>query len=985
MPVAKQDRDATVNNPAPAFSPAFAEAIVPVTPILAEASANHSSTATSFFSEAALANNAVRMFYLDLYFRFINPYYGLIFRSAPTFNEDSLLEIESTDFKLACALRLQLYSAGARSAFAYGNEPLARLCLSEALSNAGRIYDSLGDDDSPFETMDADPDQPNIPLTTVEAARGFVLLSSCFKSVSWKRGLHYLHIATGLLSRRDRAAMVGPRMDVSVSPASSLPRSPMSTFVRAARFVPLSKLTPLQELFEFLDIRYSQTIFGRSLQQQVHAYGKTAEHPAHINGMLAFQTPGDGTPPWETPALFRGIFDHPISVRTGLMMLGWNLISRTFFIRTEPAGWLDGRPMITFVPFLFPDELRPKATEPFDTWQKAAEGAVRMPIGTVDDARAVLAEIVVMRDLLNHGRELRCSPEDTPTEAGRSPEALGGGGGGGDSAVVIPTEPILFENVTWTGPFGYYILCAMLETWTGNPIWALAFGNRAVALLRAQERLHGRASFIYVDAPVFPLVSLGEMFHLLLLSSAHSHRHVPTAVVAPPPTPKLFDQEEFPELLSRPVPLPLPSIALRPGMMPPPSNARSPPSTSTGSPSSATTGSPPSTATGSPSTSTGSPPSATTGSPASASTGSPPSATASPPPPIDGSAPLPRFESCSIPDELREQSFRSYGQLVEILRYYLERGSCFSPTFLHTAIRLYRETGIHLGKFGPAVLIEEEAAATAPALPPPGPSHKRPYDQDRPSPLALFPDANPVLSFYPSKAAPGHAPAHATFAPACGPALAPPAPVSTLVAPLPPPTMTFRLTAGPPPDPHPPIPQPKPPSPPSPAPGSAGPPLTALPNPATVPAYAPSAAPIMCTHPPYPSPPHHPVGTLPPIPAASAPPHHPAVHTGVPFSTGFYATPLDTVPAYPQLSLPSVPLPLSAMTVQPMRGCLQPPVAMPMPIPTTPIRAQPMPSAVQTYHHPVDRPGIIPFFPRVNLFALYPPILYRYGLQTGRG
>ncbi|KAJ4455024.1 hypothetical protein PAPYR_10094 [Paratrimastix pyriformis] len=856
------------------------------TPILADATTT-SSEVTSVLSENALATNSVRMFYLDLFFRFINPYHGLISRSVETFKSENLLEIERINGKLADALRVQLYSAGALSAFSYGNPPLARLCLSEALNNAGHIYDTLGDEPD-FEEEDMTLEHPNIPQATVEAARGFALLSACFRSSSWKRSLHYLRIAAGLLSRcsfmplshlvtafnqpflftRDAAHLLGasgnaalanaatsllqalsissapanpPRLpspatiplaqppacpDSEAQPAcpeteeppplppascnqsrppqpqmqshaglselletisSSLAHSPLSSFLRTARFVPSCTMTPLQSLFEYCDMNYSQTIFMQALQQQVRFREKAlGAPPSHFGGVLAYQR-AVGPLPWEFPTSTTGSFDHPLSVRMGITVTIWNMITRTFHVRISD-GFVTGRPLVSFSPFNYmEDDKRPfnEDEEPFLQWPEASHPALDM-----EDARAVLTELLLMRDMIradDAGCEMSSSatappapapPQPTPddTEAPPDPEdametespeaaaaAATSSAPDADAAPMSPPAsppetpprpapaPALLCDVPfdqepadmkssvdvasdelsrWMAPFGYYVLTAMFETWTGNPSEALRFANRAVALLRAQQQLYGRPSFMFIDSPIFPLVALGEAYHFLLTTSHKSpaeqphqqpvaqggcqtdanknliHLLLSDPSFQPAPSP----DETVPGHARIPFPLPLPSMA-RPPVDPTPM----PPEPAHPSPV--------------PGTVKARVEPLDHNSPSSPSSPESPNNPTTPPEPC-------RSAACqfTISRDLVDLSFHNYGQVVELLQCYAERGISCSDYCARAARRLYRKTGRVLGKLAASAVIEHDAddmshhpvapLGTGP-LPEPSPTHKR--------------------------------------------------------------------------------------------------------------------------------------------------------------------------------------------------------------------------------------------------------------------
>lgn len=484
---------------------------------------------------------------------------------------------------MAQALRVQLYAAGALSAQAYGNLPLARLCLSEALSCAGLVFDALSDrlGDGTGDDGDDDDDddedaaaQGSLSLASVEAARGFAMLSTCFKSSSWRRSVHYLRIASGLLGRasalplsgaasatgapfvlkdafaalslndsgmcpshrmltagpavaaaiatpqphtsplispfdpepgvriallepdppaatatativaapatdtsgvpsaasphlvpshptaRDDIKRGSPIVDLPESPSPSSPpngattsaassaspsvsgsppfpsvtsvtaptsppeafdplgapsitagsggpaaaratwfstvsaalaTSPLTAFLRCARFVPTASLTPLQRLYEFCDFHHMKTLFTRALVNQCRArqQRKLAECPTlarrcrHCCASLAYyheQTPGGsggsggagvgvgggsaaGTAappaaimpaelaPWQVQASLGG-FDHPVSFRLGINVVVWNVITRTFFVRcNNPLESDILGPAVRFDPF----------------------------------------------------------------------------------------------------------------------------------------------------------------------------------------------------------------------------------------------------------------------------------------------------------------------------------------------------------------------------------------------------------------------------------------------------------------------------------------------------------------------------------------------------------------------------------------------------------------------------------------------------------
>ncbi|KAJ4459270.1 putative Lysosomal acid lipase/cholesteryl ester hydrolase [Paratrimastix pyriformis] len=692
-------------------------AIIPSTPILPDASSlDTSTTALSFLSEAALANNSVRLFYLDLYFRFVNPYFFLLFRPLRDFEEQNLVVLQRQNSCLADAMRIQLYSAAALAASAYGNTPLADLCRHEALGIAGCLYDRIGgaptdqlmmsdrhdvvDDDS-SSTDEGDGvlvcprvrPRPPSP-TAVEIARAFALLSSCFR-YSPPRSTHYLNIAWRILEpsnavplgafinhvarlhvrpflthsegdivpdsatipildpptpRRplsppvphppsapaaaDDPASSPPRPHVGSPPGKYFPpstviisRTPISVFLHRSTFVPSDTMTPLQGLVEFFVVNYVRTLFFRDLCEELKARG----WPTSDLGLVVFPRPPGDPPPIESAG--------PLSVRMGTMVMVWNLLIHTFYVRVSPEGTADGRPPMTFLPFK-----RTAASSGADH-ERTVSRPPPLPAVT---AQAIWGELMLMRDMIHsESCGLDLALDDPPSPSPPTP------------TVPTPTSPppphsrphaapapapsdagLLSDSLArWMAPFIYSVMCALFEAWVGNHLESLAFANRAMAVHQAQELKHGRASYIYVDSTIFPLVALGECYHYLLLHG----RLAETTGSAPSPSP--YDGVLL--TMSPPYPPPPP----RDYLTPPPSPV--PDTTTNGS--------------------------------------------QAPPPP-----PAPRY---ALSPALADRSYRNFGRVVETLQLFAERGpgpACYSH---RTVSRLYREVGLALGKVQPPSIV----------------------------------------------------------------------------------------------------------------------------------------------------------------------------------------------------------------------------------------------------------------------------------------
>ncbi|KAJ4455023.1 hypothetical protein PAPYR_10093 [Paratrimastix pyriformis] len=1075
----------------------FAQAVVPFNPASASLP---ESAAPVVLTEAALATASVRMFYLDLYFRFINPYTGLISRSVHSFSEESLFEMERSNLRLAQALRLQLYAAGALSAFAHGNAPLARLCLSEAVSNAGLVFDAIGDVDDSMQMEDIHSGDTH-PLSTVEAARGFALLSSCFKDSSWRRALHYLRIASVLLGRVSLMPLSnfvsffnqpfqfidqlrrpgpllltsGPSAPASSSAAptpgtipppthtlriaeapgssgnsppeshqqnspivhspdspeeistttttssssstqqppsqqsapslppppfspprgstgyppdhadgptggpqqpqpnplcpnsgwlatisSSLAHSPLSSFLRCAHFVPSTSLTPLQILFEYCDLHFSQVAFGQSLERQVFQREQEAKKtggagdrttPCPFTSQLAFHMPGS-RPPWEMPTSTPGAFDHPVSFRMGIQVLVWNMITRTFFVhrsapRKEAVG--GSGPSVSFTPFDFPspeDEAAEAAAAAdggpealFFSWPRVEfkntqrgrqDTCSHLPTMSSEDARAVLSELLLMREMIRAeeaAMEAVPSAPPAPTAStNTTPIMLSNVPYDPTTGEQASPSPVSDEITRWFAPFVYYVLCALLEAWTGHPAAALDFANWAVALLRAQERLHGRSSFMFIDGPIYPLVGLGEVYHYLLLTSHRTGSGETDAPVVLPgrqpeggaggdllralqedpsfcPAPAA---DESPDDLHKraPFPLPVPSLAKAEGMAPAQPEPAGPPRpckchlepfvdpTSPASPCKSTTRVPP-------------PPT------------TPPSpATANPP-----RVPSPMRATCcpfTIPEELVERSFKNYGQAVEVLQLYAERGIGFSECCYRAAGRLYRETGLELGLSGDLTMVIEHDADDmthhAPPVAPLGSTalpHKRPFETppvtpaSRPAPAPFVPPPGPTVR---------------PFVPSVPPfPIAAAAPFPTAAAPFPFPSTRLPVTA------------------------PTAPPVEIPPLP-TFPGVYPPAVPL------YPQPMVRPA-YIPPV-GTTGPAYIPPVG-----ATGTYVYP--TPVAMPVLRTPPPPIPVPVhIPIHLSPTAIQPPARLPVPAPapTPPVPPAPIPTAVPLPPIPFPRP-----------------------------